>query len=525
MPKNSYNRRNLEVENLDKKEKKKKQKNEGEVEQEKFDIKGELDPNSYNVVTEEELEVKNYKELIDYLVESTTLERKNKFQLIHNPAPSSIRLTDDLKMEDIHGYYDFSERMQNKYKFPFFDEREFGVYRKRKLGGKKMMPHRGWFWVVGTEMEERPFGLVTVSTYVAMVTIRPSDNRFELVKKLKVEEKNFFYYYQPTKEKNEDDDIVVYQGIYKQVTLDAEDNPYTEEYRRREALLDAAYLKLSRVGETYLSMVSIICEKVFKQKVKNITVVQDFLRFFNRYERDIKRLEPLLPLKIVYSHVDSEQYEYIKNHIEEIKNEVKQIKKELEPLVLLYGETPLNFVDEEIKYQKSMQKIYNKCRKLVKRCRSLFRARPEYKMGEEPDIRGYIGKLEDKLVPSLVTIETGRTFTIRPSNEEKIQELEEKLLLKYNSVNVKELEEEEEELEIMKEKYPLLSGIFNSKELDEIEELIETNEGRTKFKVQLNKKLDEIRKENKELEKEGKKSERKNIKEMKEYLKEVSAND
>lgn len=378
------------------------------------------------------------------MVDSSDASIRKEFIVQQNQLPWELRHKQKIVIDDVVQYFDLkSGRLKNIFSFPYLDEREFKLY-LRKLATRKQLPDKGYFWLINTEIYERPFGLITTVTYIAAIRVKESDNRFELVKRLVTEMKHFYYYYEPTKEivktKVGDEEIeeeVTYQNIYKQVLLDAKDNPHTKEYQRREEMLEEALEMLSPVGEIYKLRLEIIYDKLLKVNPILIVSMSQFDYFFERYKRLVKKIEPLIPLKLLYSHTDREEYEFLLTYIEHLKERIEKLKEEFTNFMNEYNAEDVHFTEdkqflvENTPLQKQTSALLATAQTLVKDCIRLFEPRPEYKKdkdGFSVTDEGYLKMIDGRLFPSLLTIELRRTFTNLPQNEEKTREIEEAVL-------------------------------------------------------------------------------------------------
>lgn len=388
-----------------------------------------------------------------FVVEKRELqETENKRAAEEGREPVHISDLPDIQITDsiITKGFDFKNKDNGNLIYPYYNEREDHFY-DLLFQGLKMLPAKGFFWLVDTTVENKPFGMYRTETSISKVMRKQNDFRFPNVQKLRdnpregksyIDEKYFYYDFEEEK------------YIQVNIELDKEGNPVNDEteelYRRRETI-DYITTRFSRVLREYREFF-IRKHEFIRNESKDVNNTKTYNEIFSTYHELLTEAKQKLPVKLILGHVDAEEYnilsEYIDSKISEVLENIATIdeivkQENTEIVVFTQG-------DWAIKYKSIFEKLGPSFKSgYLKTILDFITRRPEYEKQPKYTVSGYIITKDEKgfvrrLIPNLGTVESRDFFSELQSSDDKVAEYERELIEHLNN----ELEEENKPLAV-----------------------------------------------------------------------------
>lgn len=318
---------------------------------------------------------------------------KKEFNVIYKEVAKSILAQEEITKFDIVDLLtiDIANR---SYGFPFADER---LHFNHTFLGYKIVPVKGFFWLIKPIVRERMFGLVDVDFSIEKISVKTNDERFENFNRVYKDVKNFYYDYST--------------DTYVQINKSGK-NENTEEYKLREQLYSAVLERLEKENLSYLKRLETYV-LYFKDTEPNNTVT--FKAFFDEYFKFLDEEVDFLKFKYLMGHIDSDNYFRMKKHFNKLKEEVDEWNKKIDEAIK--NGIVDKFTDYEMYHEsewyESMNVTRNKIRELFK-----LRDTETIRKGKTVSKDGYYDTDDKRAYANLVQIEIIRAFKDYPGSVE-----------------------------------------------------------------------------------------------------------
>ncbi|GAB6482764.1 hypothetical protein bcgnr5376_55980 [Bacillus cereus] len=410
---------------------------------------------NYKVLSKEEMneQFKNDDELIQYILSGELSkkpfvvkkrelqETENKRAAEEGREPVHISDLPDVQITDsiVTKGFDFENKDDGNLIYPYYNEREDSFY-DLLFQGLKMLPAKGFFWLVDTAVENKPFGMYRTETSISKVMRKQNDFRFPNVKKLRdnpregksyIDEKYFYYDFEEEK------------YIQVKIELDKEGNPANDEteelYRRRETI-DYITVRFSKVLREYREFFIRKYEYI-QSKSKDVNNTKTYIEIFTAYRELLTEAKQKLPVKLILGHVDSQEYAVLSEHIDSKISEVLENIAAIDKILKHENTEIVVFTQEEwaIKYKAIFERLGSSFKSgYLKSVLDFITRRPEYEKQPKYTVSGYIVIKDEKgfvkrLIPNLGTVESRDFFTEFQSSDDKVVEYERKLIEHLNN--------------------------------------------------------------------------------------------
>lgn len=368
-------------------------------------------------VTEEEIQSLELETLISRMLDTFV---KKEFELEFVDVPSHFRFKEIMGIEDVKEFIKFD--VPNAiYTFPSLDERE--LMNVATFKEKKILPPKGFFWVLKTEKEEKMFGIVDVMFTINKVSIKANDERYEQMNVVFRDEKNFYFDY----EKKE----------YVQVNKKQLTNENTQEYLRRIELKDKCFERLGEENDRYLEILLNSSEHLVDRTT--LYTVEGFHTYFQDYLAVYESIKGYLALKILFNQTDVVNYSRIKTYFKDLNTNVSE---RIGELVELKAKGVTGDLREDV--MKPYLSYYDSFTKARKKIRNMFRYRDENvmktKRAQDPKktTDGFYEWDDTRMYANLMQIENDYSYKneagTKEQREKAVKELHENMLKRVKAV-------------------------------------------------------------------------------------------
>ncbi|MET3065100.1 hypothetical protein ABXV20_27560 [Bacillus paranthracis] len=349
-------------------------------------------------VTEEEIQSLELETLISRMLATFN---KKEFEIEFIDVPSYFRFKEMMGIDDVKEFFKFD--VQNAiYTFPFLDERE--LMNVPTFKEKRILPPKGFFWVLKTEKEEKMFGIVDVMFTINKVLIKPNDERYEQMNVVFRDEKNFYLDYE--------------KGEYVQVNKKQPSNENTHEYLRRIELKDKCFERLGEENDRYLEILSIASEHLIDRTT--LYTVEGFHTYFQDYLAIYESIKDYLALKMLFNQTDVVNYSRIKTYLEDLNTNVSERINDLSELKEqgITGDLREDDMKPYLSY-------FNSFENTRKKIRNMFRYRDEIvmkrKRAQDPakTMDGFYAFDEKRMYPNLTQIENDYSYKNEAGTKEQ----------------------------------------------------------------------------------------------------------
>ncbi|HFJ9368788.1 hypothetical protein [Bacillus cereus group sp. BY6-1LC] len=368
-------------------------------------------------VTEEEIQSLELETLISRMLATFI---KKEFEMEFVDVPSYFRFKEIMGIDDVKGFLKFD--VPNAiYIFPSLDERE--LMNVPTFKEKRILPPKGFFWVLKTEKEEKMFGIVDVMFTINKVSIKPNDERYEQMNVVFRDEKNFYFDY----EKSE----------YVQVNKKQASNENTQEYLRRIELKDKCFERLGEENDRYLEILLNASEHLVDKNT--LYTVEGFHTYFQDYLAIYESIKDYLALKILFNQTDVSNYSHIKTYFEDLNANVSERITDFAELKEqgIIGDLRENDMKPYLSY-------FNSFENTRKKIRNMFRYRDEFvmktKKAQDPlkKMDGYYAFDEKRMYANLMQIENDYSYKTQAGTKEQrekaVRELHENMVASVKAV-------------------------------------------------------------------------------------------
>jgi hypothetical protein len=388
-------------------------------------------------------------ELIQYILEGELLKKKfdvsyQNIQEVENTKSEKeereaedISDFQDLRMDEkiVTAGFDFKKIEEGIAIFPYFNEREEDYY-NNLFSDVKMTPPKGYFWYVDTDIENSPFGVYKTNSYIAKVTRKPSDFRFDNVMKLRnnpkndevyEDEKEFYFDYQNEK---------YVQVTVKYVKDGSPANPDTEELDNRKRAIRYIMKRFSIVLKSYRLFLEKNRDQLVKSMSGMVSSTNGYKNIYKLYLSMLNEAAKIMPLKLILGQITAEEYEVLMKEIGLKKVELYEYLAIIEDVLEKENVSEVIFNQGEwvTKYMQLYDVLGSKdTLGYLKNIKSFITKKQEYDKSPIYNTVGYIVVRDElnkavKLVPNIITVETRDFYTEFQSSSDKITEYERKVL-------------------------------------------------------------------------------------------------
>ena len=312
----------------------------------------------------------------------------------------------EITKDDLKDYF-VTKKDERIYSFPYLkEESDFEFF------GRKVIPAKGFLWHLHTSVEELGFGIIEVTFLIDRVSRNDNDTRFEKVSTVFREQKFYIYNYEDA------------AGVYEQVDLNA-DNEKTKEYHDRKRALQYAFALLADYDMQYVERLSTLGAYVVKNKT-NVNKSEFIDEFLTECVDFLSYAEDKLFVKVLFSHIDTEEYDELKKKVEELKQSARKYKEELKGLLIQDELESINLTSLDVSHDptffryKKLQQVLSSFvgRKLVPFLAGYtVKNIKNSERKHVTDELGFFKFTETKAFPTLFEIEKRRHFT--KENEKK----------------------------------------------------------------------------------------------------------
>ncbi|MCC2425452.1 hypothetical protein, partial [Bacillus wiedmannii] len=232
----------------------------------------------------------------------------------------------------------------------------------------------------------------------------------------------------------------------------------TLEYKRRVQLMEMCFERLEKENNAYLKLLESASVDLTERK-KEPHFVGEFIEYFTNYQAHFAILEPFLPLKTLFNHTDSENYQRICSFLERLKISVSKTLTTLRKM-------QTNGITDDLREPQHV-KEFTSFQNVKKEIQKMFSLREEKEQTGKRKVviqktDGFYDWDENRMYPNLIQIETSRFFKNVPGTKEQrereINEIHQGML--NNPKSVKEADENTVENEVLtKEELEKLSTL------------------------------------------------------------------
>ncbi|MGM2612126.1 hypothetical protein [Bacillus cereus group sp. BceL008] len=377
--------------------------------------------------THEEIENLELSELIDIMLATSD---KREFQITYQEVPSYFSQKNEMGIDDVKECFNFD--VQNcTYQFPYIEERD--TIEVQEFLGRRTVPAKDFFWSMKTTKEEKMFGIVDVTFRINKVSVKTNEERFEQTQTVFKDQTFYYYDYE--------------QGVYVQINKKGKENDNTLEYKRRVQLMEMCFERLEKENNAYLKLLESASIDLTERK-KEPHFVAEFIEYFTNYEAHFAILEPFLPLKMLFNHTDSENYQRICSFLERLKISVSKTLTTLRKM-------QTNGITDDLREPQHV-KEFTSFQNVKKEIQKMFSLREEKEQTGKRKViihktDGFYDWDENRMYPNLIQIETSRFFKNIPGTKEQrereINEIHQGML--NNPKAVKEANENTVENEVL----------------------------------------------------------------------------
>lgn len=371
--------------------------------------------------THEEIETLDLEELIDIMLATSD---KREFIIKKQEVPSHFSQKDEMGIDDVKEFFGF-DVPKCTYQFPHIEERD--TIEVTEFLGRRTVPAKDFFWSMKVIKEEKMFGIVDVTFKINKVYVKSNEERFEQIQTVFKDQTFYFYDYE--------------QEQYVQINKKGKENDNTQEYKRRVQLMEMCFERLEKENNSYLKLLETASVDLTK-RTKEPHYVDEFIEYFTNYQAHFAILEPFLPLKILFNHTDSTNYQRICTFLERLKNLVSESLTTLKKM-------QKNGILDDLREPQHV-KEFTSFQYVKKEIQKMFRLREEQEQTGKRKVvvektDGFYEWDEDRMYSNLVQIETSRFFKNAPgTKEQREREIDE--IHKSMLGNAKTMKEENEDI-------------------------------------------------------------------------------
>lgn len=378
-------------------------------------------------LTHEEIENLELSELIDIMLATSD---KREFQITYQEVPSHFSQKDEMGIDDVKECFNF-DVPNCTYQFPYIEERD--TIEVTEFLGRRTIPAKDFFWSMKVVKEEKMFGIVDVTFRINKVSVKTNEERFEQTQTVFKDQTFYFYDYE--------------QGVYVQINKKGKENDNTQEYKRRVQLMEMCFERLEKENNAYLKLLESASIDL-TERTKEPHFVGEFIEYFTNYQAHFAILEPFLPLKTLFNHTDSENYQRICSFLDRLKISVSETLTTLRKM-------QTNGISDDLREPQHVE-AFTDFQDVKKRIKKMFALREEKEQTGKRKVivhktDGFYDWDENRMYPNLIQIETSRFFKNIPGTKEQrereINEIHQGML--NNPKAVKEANENTVENEVL----------------------------------------------------------------------------